>query len=246
MVGIVIVSHSATLAAGVRELAAEMAGPDVRLELAGGIDAPEPALGTDAVRVAEAIARADSGDGVLVLMDLGSAVLSAETALDLLTAEQQGRVLLCEAPLVEGAVAAAVAARLGASLPEVAAEARVDLRGVVDRTQMEQVVYQWRTNGRSAWKVPILGSVLEHADFRGKPSTRYSPETPHDFMHAKVTVADDWIFAGSFNLSRSGERNAENVLELQDPELADRVAAYIDEVRGRYESMPAPGDGRPT
>jgi phosphatidylserine/phosphatidylglycerophosphate/cardiolipin synthase-like enzyme len=132
------------------------------------------------------------------------------------------------------------------TLAQVAAEARVDLRGVVDRTQMELVVYQWRTNGRSAWKVPILGSVLEHADFRGKPSTRYAPETPHDFMHAKVTVADDWIFAGSFNLSRSGERNAENVLELQDPELADRVAAYIDEVRGRYDAMPAPGDGLPT
>jgi phosphatidylserine/phosphatidylglycerophosphate/cardiolipin synthase-like enzyme len=132
------------------------------------------------------------------------------------------------------------------TLAQVAAEARVDVRGVVDRTQMEQVVYQWRTNGRSAWKVPILGSVLEHADFRGKPSTRYSPETPHDFMHAKVTVADDWVFGGSFNLSRSGERNAENVLELHDPELAERVASYIDEVRERYDAMPAPGDGRPT
>jgi phosphatidylserine/phosphatidylglycerophosphate/cardiolipin synthase-like enzyme len=132
------------------------------------------------------------------------------------------------------------------TLAQVAAEARVDLRGVVDRTQMEQVVYQWRTNGRSAWKVPILASVLDHADFRGKPSTRYSPETPHDFMHAKVTVADDWVFAGSFNLSRSGERNAENVLELNDAELADRLAAYIDEVRGRYEAMPAPDGGRPT
>jgi phosphatidylserine/phosphatidylglycerophosphate/cardiolipin synthase-like enzyme len=132
------------------------------------------------------------------------------------------------------------------TLAQVAAEARVDLRGVVDRTQMEQVAHQWRTNGRSAWKIPILGSVLEHADFRGKNSTRYSPETPHDFMHAKVTVADDWIFAGSFNLSRSGERNAENVLELRDPELADRLAAYIDEVRERYEAMPAPADGRRT
>jgi phosphocarrier protein FPr len=131
MVGIVIVSHSATLAAGVRELAAEMAGPDVRLELAGGIEAPDPGLGTDAVRVAEAIARADSGDGVLVLMDLGSAVLSAETALDLLTEEQRGHVLLCEGPLVEGAVAAGVAARLGASLSDVAAEARGGLQGKV-------------------------------------------------------------------------------------------------------------------
>jgi phosphatidylserine/phosphatidylglycerophosphate/cardiolipin synthase-like enzyme len=132
------------------------------------------------------------------------------------------------------------------TLAEVAAEARVDLRGVVDRTQMDQVVYQWRTNGRSAWKIPVLGSLLEHADFRGKPSTEYSPETPHDFMHAKVTVADDWVFAGSFNLSRSGERNAENVLELRDAELADRLAAYIDEVRARYEAMPVPDGGRPT
>jgi phosphocarrier protein FPr len=131
MVGIVIVSHSATLAAGVRELAAEMSGPDVRLELAGGIEEPEAALGTDAVRVAEAIAQADAGDGVVVLMDLGSAVLSAETALDLLTAEQREHVLLCEAPLVEGAVAAAVAARTGASLQEVAAEARGGLKGKI-------------------------------------------------------------------------------------------------------------------
>jgi phosphatidylserine/phosphatidylglycerophosphate/cardiolipin synthase-like enzyme len=126
------------------------------------------------------------------------------------------------------------------TLAEVAAEAKVDLRGVVDRTQLEQVFQQWRANGRSAWKIPILASVLEHADFRGKPSTRYTPDSIHDFMHAKVTVADDWVFAGSFNLSRSGERNAENVLEIQDHELADRLAAYIDEIRTRYERMSAP------
>jgi phosphatidylserine/phosphatidylglycerophosphate/cardiolipin synthase-like enzyme len=132
------------------------------------------------------------------------------------------------------------------TLAEVAAEARVDLRGVVDRTQLEQVFQQWRDNGRSAWKIPILASVLEHADFRGKPSTRYTPESVHDFMHAKVTVADDWVFAGSFNLSRSGERNAENVLEVHDPELADQLAAYIDAVRERYERMPAPAGVLPT
>jgi phosphocarrier protein FPr len=130
MVGIVIVSHSATLAAGVRELAAEMAGPDVRIELAGGL-AEEGALGTDAVRVMEAIGRADSGDGVLVLMDLGSAVLSAETALDFLEPQQRESVLLCEAPLVEGAVAAAVAAKLGEPLEAVAREARGGLQGKV-------------------------------------------------------------------------------------------------------------------
>jgi phosphatidylserine/phosphatidylglycerophosphate/cardiolipin synthase-like enzyme len=131
------------------------------------------------------------------------------------------------------------------TLAELAAERRVDVRGVVDRTQLTQVFGQWRANPRSAWKVPILASVLEHADFAGKPSTTYSPDTPHDFMHAKVTVADDWVFAGSFNLSRSGEQNAENVVEVQDAELADRLAAYIDEVRTRYERMRAPDGERP-
>jgi multiphosphoryl transfer protein len=124
MVGIVLVSHSAALAESVVELAREMGGPEVAIEAAGGLEAPEPALGTDAMRVVTAIERADSGDGVLVLMDLGSAVLSAETALDLLAAERRGRIVLSDAPLVEGAVAAAVTARAGAPLEQVAAEAR--------------------------------------------------------------------------------------------------------------------------
>jgi len=129
VVGIVIVSHSARLAEGVVELARGMAGPDVPLEAAGGIDEPD-GLGTDAVRVMEAIERAGDGD-VLVLMDLGSAVLSAETALELLPDATRDRVTLCEAPVVEGAVAAAAAARAGATIAEVAREARGGLAGKV-------------------------------------------------------------------------------------------------------------------
>ena len=106
MVGIVLVSHSARIAEGVAELAREMAGEEVPIEPAGGAEGA--ALGTDAVRVAEAIERADRGDGVLVLMDLGSAVLSAELALDL-AGRGADSVLLSDAPFVEGAVAAAVA-----------------------------------------------------------------------------------------------------------------------------------------
>jgi len=53
-------------------------------------------------------------------------------------------------------------------------------------------------------------------------------------MHAKTTIADDVVFLGSFNLSRSGERNAENVLEIRDGALAERLAAYVDQVRARY------------
>ena len=123
MVGLVVVSHSAGLAEGVVELVREMGGPELRVEAAGGLDEPG-ALGTDPFRVQAAVERAWSEDGVLVLMDLGSAVLSAETALELLDPERAERVLLCEGPLVEGAVAAGVAARAGQALEAVAGEAR--------------------------------------------------------------------------------------------------------------------------
>jgi phosphoenolpyruvate-protein phosphotransferase/dihydroxyacetone kinase phosphotransfer subunit len=121
VVGIVVVSHSEALAEGVVALAREMGGEELALEAAGGMDEPG-ALGTDVERVRAAIERARSDDGVLVLMDLGSALMSTEFAIEML--EDGGRVLMSEAPLVEGAVAAAVAARGGASLEEVAAEAR--------------------------------------------------------------------------------------------------------------------------
>jgi phosphoenolpyruvate-protein phosphotransferase/dihydroxyacetone kinase phosphotransfer subunit len=121
MVGLVVVSHSEALAEGVVALAREMGGEELALEAAGGMDEPG-ALGTDAERVRAAIERAMSDDGVLVLMDLGSALMSTEFAIEML--DGGGRVLMSEAPLVEGTVAAAVAARGGASLEEVAAEAR--------------------------------------------------------------------------------------------------------------------------
>jgi phosphatidylserine/phosphatidylglycerophosphate/cardiolipin synthase-like enzyme len=126
------------------------------------------------------------------------------------------------------------------TLAEVAADGRVDLAGVLDGTQISQVYGQWRANGRSGWKLDLLGQVLRLADFSGKPSTPYSPEAVHDYMHAKVTVADDVVFAGSFNLSHSGEMNAENVLEVQDPALADEMVAFVDSVRARYPEAPRP------
>jgi phosphoenolpyruvate-protein phosphotransferase/dihydroxyacetone kinase phosphotransfer subunit len=126
MVGIVVVSHSEALANGVVALAREMGGEELALEAAGGIEDSDPAhpvLGTDAERVRAAIERAMSEDGVLVLMDLGSALMSAELAIELLE-NAGGPVRLSDAPLVEGTVAAAVAASGGASLDAVAAEAR--------------------------------------------------------------------------------------------------------------------------
>ncbi|BAY33628.1 phosphoenolpyruvate-protein phosphotransferase [Nostoc carneum NIES-2107] len=124
MVGIVIVSHSQQLALGVQQLAAQMVQGRVPLAIAAGIDDPENPLGTDPMQVYEAIASVFSEDGVLVLMDLGSALMSAEMALEFLSPEQREKVHLCEAPLVEGAIASVVAASLGHNIQQVMAEAR--------------------------------------------------------------------------------------------------------------------------
>jgi phosphatidylserine/phosphatidylglycerophosphate/cardiolipin synthase-like enzyme len=125
------------------------------------------------------------------------------------------------------------------TLAQVAADGKVDVAGVVDRTQVGEVLAQWRLNGNADWKSPLLRTVLSRAPFSGKHSTPYSPGSVHDYMHAKVTVADDVVFVGSFNLSHSGELNAENVLEIGDPALADRLAAFVDEIRARYTRFEA-------
>lgn len=124
MIGIVIVSHSKQLALGVRELAAQMVQGQVSIAIAAGIEDPDNPLGTDSIQVYEAIASVFSNDGVLVLMDLGSALLSAEMAIEFLPEAQQQKVYLCEAPLVEGAIAAVVAAAAGRDIHQVMAEAR--------------------------------------------------------------------------------------------------------------------------
>ena len=124
MIGIVIVSHSRKIGEGVRDLAQQMVQDRVPIAVAAGLDDLTDPIGTDPIQVQAAIESVYSTDGVLVLMDLGSALLSAETALDFLTPEQRSNVFLCEAPLVEGTLAAAVQAMTGSSIMQVMAEAR--------------------------------------------------------------------------------------------------------------------------
>ena len=123
------------------------------------------------------------------------------------------------------------------TLAEVAADGRVDLAGVVDATQIAEVFGQWELNGNNTWKTPSLKFLLGRADFTGKRSTPYAPDAVHDYMHAKVCVCDDTVFIGSFNLSHSGEENAENVLEIDDAQLAERMAAFVDEIRAKYPAL---------
>jgi phosphatidylserine/phosphatidylglycerophosphate/cardiolipin synthase-like enzyme len=150
------------------------------------------------------------------------------------------RIRICSPVLTAGPI-------LG-TLCQIASEGTIDLAGCVDQTQIEEVLYQWRTNGVSAWKIPLLQTILSRAPFSGKRSTPYTPTSVHDYMHAKVTVADDVVFCGSFNLSRSGEKNAEDMLEIADAKLADQLAAYVDGVRARYPaadvSSPAVSGGQ--
>lgn len=119
MVNLLVVSHSAQLAAGVKEFVGQVAGDQVKIAAAGGMD--DGSIGTSVDRILAGLHEVESADGVLVLVDLGSAVLSVETALELYTV---GPALISDAPLVEGAYLAAVEAASGtATLDQVAAAA---------------------------------------------------------------------------------------------------------------------------
>jgi phosphatidylserine/phosphatidylglycerophosphate/cardiolipin synthase-like enzyme len=141
------------------------------------------------------------------------------------------RVRICSPVITTGPV-------LG-TLAQVIADGGVDIAGCVDATEIREVVRQWRANQNASWKLPLLQAVMA-GPFTGKESTPYGAGSVHDYMHAKVTVCDDTIFVGSFNLSRSGEKNAENVLEVENPALADKLAAFVDEVRGKYGPVTLP------
>jgi multiphosphoryl transfer protein len=253
MVGLVIVSHSATLAEGVAELARGM-GAEVPIELAGGIDDPEPALGTDATRVLEAIERADQGDGVLVLMDLGSAVLSAEMALDLLPPERRERVVLSEAPLAEGAVAAAVTAKLGASLADVAAEARGALEAKATHLGSDEPgasVAAVTGNGSRTITLTVRNPLGLHA----RPAARFV-QTAGSF-DADVTVTNVTTGRGpasgkSLNaIATLGVRQGHQIAVAASGPQAGEALAALEALAARdfdeevVVSQPAPQPARP-
>ena len=126
-----------------------------------------------------------------------------------------------------------------AALAEVATDKKIDIAGVYDGTQMHEVFGQWATNGVSGWKIDCFKTMIGAAPFGAKTSTKWAPGAVHDYMHAKVCVADDVVFVGSYNFSHSGEENAENVLEIKDATLAATMATFIDQTRARYPAPPA-------
>jgi phosphatidylserine/phosphatidylglycerophosphate/cardiolipin synthase-like enzyme len=136
------------------------------------------------------------------------------------------RLRICSPVVTSGPVLASLTERLGAP--------GLDLAGCYDRTQMEEVMRQWARRPASEWKRTAWAAARDGMRWGAKRSTPYSAGSVHDFMHAKCLVADDTVFVGSFNFSHSGEENAENVLEIESPALADEFAAYVDRVAARY------------
>ena len=129
MIGIVIVSHSADLARGVKVLAEQMGQGKLKIEAAGGVDNSDDPIGTDAMKILAAIQEVYSDDGVLVFMDMGSAILSTEMAIDFLDENQKSKIVLSGAPIVEGVIAASVAAAGDATIEEVQKEVETALYG---------------------------------------------------------------------------------------------------------------------
>ncbi|MCT4563939.1 MAG: dihydroxyacetone kinase phosphoryl donor subunit DhaM [Maledivibacter sp.] len=116
MIGMVIVSHSEKIAKGIVELCSQMADK-VKIEAAGGSE--DGRIGTNATKIMEAIEKVYSEEGVLVLVDLGSAIMSTELAFDLLEDNMGKRIVIADAPIVEGSIAASIQASIGGSLEEV-------------------------------------------------------------------------------------------------------------------------------
>jgi len=145
-------------------------------------------------------------------------------------ASAEKRVRVCSPVITSGPI-------LG-TLAEAVDRGAVDISGVYDATQMDEVQRQWAGQATTSWKISAFHSVVAAAKFGSKRSTPYAKGSVHDFMHAKILVADDYTYVGSFNLSHSGEMNAENVVQVESQAIADTCAAYIDRIAARYGGPP--------
>ncbi len=176
MVGIVLVSHSKKLAIALRELVLQMVGTEFPIAIAAGAGEDHEELGTDAVHIGEVLQPFLEGDGAVVLMDLGSAVLSAQMALDLLdtslVANPATKLRLVPAPIVEAAVSAAVQASIGGTLDEVVREAKVAL--APKEAQLE-------TGAEASASAPAVSAVAPHEE---QVEFEVVIENPHG-LHAR-------------------------------------------------------------
>ncbi len=202
MVGIVIVSHSKQLAEGVRELSIQMVQGEVAVAIAAGIDDPENPLGTDTMQVYEAIASVYSDDGVLVLMDLGSAVMSAEMALEFFPDEQRQNIHLCAAPLVEGTIAAVVAAASGKDIYQVMAEAQAALTAKATQLGSTPISLESKNKWKIGQAKEIHIFVRNNLGLHARPAAKFvttSGKFKSQIWVRNLTKGSDFVRGDSIN-----------------------------------------------
>ena len=145
----------------------------------------------------------------------------------------QHRIRICSPVITSGPI-------LGA-LGDAVMHSKADISGVYDATQMDEVQSQWSEQATASWKIAAFQAIVKAVKFGSKRSIPYSKGSVHDFMHAKILVADDYVYAGSFNLSHSGEQNAENVVQFESAQIADLCSSYIDTIAAKYGGRPLAG-----
>jgi phosphatidylserine/phosphatidylglycerophosphate/cardiolipin synthase-like enzyme len=138
------------------------------------------------------------------------------------------RVRICSPVITSGPVLS--------TLAEVLDDKQCDTRITIDGPQMDQAVEQWQRDGRAGWKVPLVKRIRASGCVHEKRSTPYGSGPPYSYMHAKVVVCDDVVLTGSYNVSHSGEMNAENVLEIHSSAAADECATFCETVHARYSA----------
>jgi phosphatidylserine/phosphatidylglycerophosphate/cardiolipin synthase-like enzyme len=148
----------------------------------------------------------------------------------------QRRVRICSLLINSGTLIGELGnlVRAGRASRAGAEQRRVTVDGIYDRTQMAEVYRQWQDVPSNRWKIGALHEIIARAGLVGKNSTPYTPTGRHDFMHNKVLVIDDTVITGSYNFSRSAQFNAENILFLESPALAETYSAYIDHLKAKY------------
>ncbi len=253
MVGLVIVSHSHTLALGIREIVTQIGQGVVPVATAGGLD--DVTVGTNPDRILRAIRSVWSPEGVLILTDLGSAILSAEMAIEALDARERGCVALSSAPLVEGAVAAAALIAAGASLEEVAREAQVALQ-----PKMAQLKRPGPPSGEASGPTgPMAGiqatvTIANPLGLHVRPAALFvqvASRFDAEVRVRNVSLDTDWVNAKSLNAvtlmdARQGHQVVIEAAGRQAREALDALVSLVRSGFGEAEepevapSRPAP------
>jgi dihydroxyacetone kinase phosphotransfer subunit len=239
MVGLVIVSHSKLLADALASLARQVSAQPVCLAVAAGAGVDHADFGTDAVEIANAIRSVYSPEGVLVLMDIGSAVLSAEMALDFLPMSMRSGVRLCPAPLVEGIIAAAVQAGLGSDLDTVHAEAlnalssKVEHLGIDFQGNLAQPEIPLDVGGSQKTVITLTNPHGLHARVAARVVQAVG-KFEADVMVENLTTRKGPVSARSLNalISLGADEGNQVVISAWGPQAAQALQAFRELMTG--------------